>query len=76
MYFYGNNTFTEFILYNLVKEERFGFITLKADVVKSNQSKTTQNLTIKHELSGRPARLLPPKLLLYNIEVVNINKKY
>ena len=58
--------------YEVAKEERFGFITLEVDVKKSNQSKIMKGLAklvepsvIEHKLSGRPARLIPPKLLLY-----------
>lgn len=65
-----------FMFYETAKEERFGIITLKVDVIKSNQSKIKKGLSkletsvIEHKLSRRPARLIPPKLLLYNIKTV------
>jgi len=59
-----------FLFYALtVKEDRFGFISLEANVVKSNHSNILKGLTklsetnlVEHKLSRRPVRLIPPKL--------------
>ena len=55
----------------IVKEERFGFITLEVGDIKSNQSKILEGLgklletsVVEHKLSRRPVRLLPPKLFM------------
>ena len=59
------------MIYEIAIEERFGFITLEVDVIKSNQSEIMKGLAklletsmIEHKLSRRPARLIPAKYFL------------